>query len=235
MKDFSLILPTRDHPALARRLLDSIAKTTSNPSALEIILYVDSDDIESQEISHPQLFISKIIGCGDSMSEITRKCFELSQGKFVMLINDDMLFKTRDWDIKVLDVFSRFPEDVGLVYGNDLYYGKRMSTFPILSRKACELMDKICPVQYRRHCIDPHILDIFKRLEKLGYKRAVYLGNVIFEHMHNELGILINDPESTPQGDEDDQELYFKFVDYRQQIAERMAEYINNYSNNKVH
>jgi hypothetical protein len=70
------------------------------------------------------------------------------------------------------------------------------------------------------------VLDIFKRLEKIGHKRAVYLGRVIFEHMHNELGILINDPETVPRSDEDDQDLYFKLSDFRQTVAQKMADYI---------
>lgn len=226
MKDFSLILPTRDHPALAMRALESIADTACCLTRLEIILYVDEDDMRSREISHPLLSISKLVGQSNGAGVLTRKCYEASAGKYVMLINDDMIFRTKNWDAKVLEVFSRFHDGIALVYGNDLYYGARMSTFPILSRAACELMENICPREYRRHCIDPHILDIFKRLEQLGYKRTIYLSNVIFEHMHNELGILINDPGSVPQSDEDDQELYFKLADYRQYVARKMAEYI---------
>jgi len=231
-KNFSIILPTRDHPTLAKRLFESIVKTTSEPDSLEIVLYTDKDDTESCMLSHPSLSISKLSGEGETIGNITRKCYEKSAGRFIMLANDDMIFQTKDWDKKVLEAFSRFKDEVALVYGNDLYYGRRMSTFPILSRTACELMDKICPAQYRRHCIDPHVLDIFKRLERLGHERAAYLGKVIFEHMHNELGILINDPEAMPQSDEDDQDLYFKFADNRQQIAQKMADYIEN---NKIH
>lgn len=234
IKDFSLILPTRDHPKLATRVLESIAQTASCPERLEVILYADEDDIQSREISYSPLPIFKLTGQHKTRGAVTQKCYEVSQGKYVMLVNDDMIFRTKNWDTKVLEAFSRFHDEIALVYGNDLYYGRRMATFPILSRKACELMDKICPVQYRRHCIDPHILDIFKRLSQLGHKRTVYLKNVIFEHMHNELGVLITDSESMPESDEDDQQLYFSFAEEREGIAKKLAEYIESYSVNKV-
>lgn len=227
-KTFSLILPTRDHPTLVMQLFESIVKTASMLDSLEIVLYADNDDIESQSLAHPLLSISRITGEAKTIGGITQECYEKSRGKYIILANDDMVFRTKAWDARVLAAFSKFSDEIALVYGNDLYYGKRMSTFPILSRTACDLMGKICPVEYHRHCIDPHILDIFKRLEKLGFKRTVYLGNVIFEHMHNELGILISDPETVPRNDIDDQELYFKFSDYRQQIAEKLANHIKN-------
>ena len=131
-------------------------------------------------------------------------------------------------DVKVLKVFSGFPDDLGMVYGNDLYYGDLMSTFPILSRTACDILGKICPADYKWHCIDAHILDVFKRLSKLGQKRLAYLRNVVSEHMHHELSAAINDPDIKPKSDVDDQAVYFSLAKSRQEIAEKMAEYIKN-------
>jgi hypothetical protein len=88
-------------------------------------------------------------------------------------------------------------------------------------------MDKICPAQYKWHCIDAQIFDVFQRLAKLGHRRDIYLGDVVFEHMHHELSAAINDAETKPESDVDDQNLYFSLADGRQEIALRMAEYIN--------
>lgn len=226
-KDFSLLLPTHNHPGLMRRLFDSLAKTTANLDNLEIILYLDHDDLDSQAVEHPLLSMTKLLKYPDTMGNILRTSYAASGGKYVMLINDDMIFGTKNWDLKVLKAFSRFSDDVAMVFGNDLYYGQMMCTFPILSRIACELMDKICPAQYKWHCIDAQILDVFKRLEKLGHKRAVYLGNVVFEHMHHELSAAINDSAVKPESDAYDQNLYFSLADQRQELALKMAEYIN--------
>lgn len=233
VKDISLLLPTRGHPRLVKQLFDSIIMTTSDPERLEIVLYVDQDDTESLAIDHPLLSFSKLTGHGETMGSITRKCYEKSQGKYVLLLNDDMIFRTKNWDLRVLGEFARFTDGVALVYGNDLYYGKRMPTFPILSRTTCELMEKICPPDYRRHCIDPHILDVFDRLARLGHERSIYLRHVVFEHMHYELGLMMSDPEYAPASDADDQERYFSFADSRQRIAENLARYIRDFGSVK--
>lgn len=226
MPVLSLILPTRGHPRLVKQLFDSIVTTVSDFSRLEVVLYVDQDDPESLAIDHPLLKFTKLKGERETMGDITRRCYERCSGEFVMLLNDDMIFRTQHWDAIVLEQFSRFPDGVALVYGNDLYYGKSMTTFPFLSRTACELMGKIVPADYRRHCIDPHILDVFDRLNRLGYKRTVYLPKVVFEHMHYELGLIMSDPEYTPLSDADDQERYFSHAADRQKIAEKMALHI---------
>ena len=231
MTDLSLILPTRGHPRLVKQLFDSIVNTTSDLNRLEVVLYVDQDDPESLAIDHPLLSFTRLTGHGETMGSITRLCYEKCRGKFVMLLNDDMIFRTKNWDVQVLEQFARFPDGVALVYGNDLYYGKKMATFPILSRIACDMMGGICPPDYRRHCIDPHILDVFQRLERLGHKRSIYLPHVVFEHMHYELGLIMSDPEYIPASDADDQEKYFLLAEDRQRIAENMAKYIENAKN----
>ena len=116
-----------------------------------------------------------------------------------------------------------------MVYGNDLYYGDLMCTFPILTRTVCELMDGVCPAEYRWHCIDSHLLDLFKRLKLVGYARSIYLKNVLFEHMHHELSAAINDDSDVkPASDTDDQDIYFSLADRRQTIAQKMADHIRN-------
>ena len=225
-KDYSLLLPTRDRPGLVKQLFESIVETTSEPDRLEIVLYTDEEDLQGREIGHPLLSITRLTGKNETMGSVTRRCYDRSQGKYVMLINDDMIFRTKNWDKIALEHLLKFPDGVALVYGNDLYYGKRMPTFPIFPRKTCELMDKICSMQYKKHCIDPHVLDVFNCLEKLGHHRRVYMPRVIFEHMHYEIGTLMRDPGDFPASDAEDQEIYFSLAGHRQMIAMKMAEHI---------
>jgi len=225
-KNFSLILPTRSRLSLVKRLFGSIIETSANLDLLEIILCIDEDDPESRKISHPLLAIKKIIVPQRSFGSIIRDCYSKSTARYIVLINDDVIFRTKNWDIKALEALSRFSDDLVLVYCNDLYYGKRLSTFPILSRTTCDLMDNICPAKYNSHCIDSHIFDIFKRLSQLGHKRLIYLPNVIFEHMH--YGVTLSSYEGNyfNANHADDQLSYLSFAEERQQIAFKMAQYI---------
>lgn len=228
MKEFSLILPTRERPILLKRLLDSIADTVSEPERLEIVLYVDEDDVESRNVSHSSLFIVKQIGPRPrkSMGAIIGECFKASRGRNIMLLNDDVVFRTKDWDVKVLEGLSRFPDNVVLVYGKDRYYDAEMCTFPILPRTTCDLMEGICPSDYYSHCIDSHVFDIFERLSSLGHDRSVYLPNVVFEHMNYELGASAYEPGFRRSNNRDDQAVYLSLADQRQMIAGKMAQYI---------
>ena len=98
-----------------------------------------------------------------------------------MLINDDVIVRTRGWDSAVYRAFARYADDLALVHVNDLLFGQRLCTFPILSRKSC-LEIGICPQCYRRYRIDDHIYDSYGLLGYLGHSRLVYLKDVIFEH-----------------------------------------------------
>jgi hypothetical protein len=224
--NFSLILPTRERPRLVKRLMASIARTTTDLDGLEIVLGLEQDDTQTQDLCRHVVSVTTVRTQDETMGSMTRRCYEQCQGKYVMLINDDMVFRTRGWDIKVMEALARFPDGVAMVYGNDLYYASRMCTFPVLPRESCDLMDKICPPQYRRHCIDPHVFDVFQRLAHLGQKRSVYLPDVIFEHMHYNPAALFEPREAAVEGDEDDQQVYFALVDDRKRTAERMAAYI---------
>ena len=44
------------------------------------------------------------------------------------------------------------------------------------------------PRAYRGAFIDYHLLDIFKRLERRGHPRLIYLEDIVFEHMHYRTG-----------------------------------------------
>jgi ubiquinone/menaquinone biosynthesis C-methylase UbiE/glycosyltransferase involved in cell wall biosynthesis len=182
MIKFSFLVPTRNRPDLVDRLFTSIVDTTEHLNELEVILCIDEDDAASSEISYEHLSFQKIVvPKGLSMGALNRACFDASKGRFVMLMNDDVILRTKGWDITVSAVFDSFSDDIALVHVNDLLFREKLCTFPILSRRACEKIG-ICPEGYQRYRIDDHIYDIYNMLAYLGHKRIVYLDNVVFEH-----------------------------------------------------
>lgn len=230
MKNFSLILPTRNRSQQVYRLFESIKQTTLNLENIEVILYADDDDLESQKISCDAFSVVKIVQeRGKTMGEITRICYSKSSGKYIMLLNDDVIFRTKDWDNKVLDTFSKFKDEIALVYGNDLYQGKKMASFPVLSRVVCDLMGGICPSEYKRIFIDVHIFDVFKKLQKLGYNRIVYLEDVIFEHLHYDAGKSSIDASYASRDIIYDQQILIMSEDRRKNIALKIADYIEKF------
>lgn len=184
--NFSFLIPTRNNLPGLKKLFDSIVATTSNPKALEIVLAMDEDDHDSQSVTDGRLQLRKIVvPKGLTMGELNNACYKASSGRYLMLMNDDVVLRTPAWDRQVFSVFAGFRDEIALVHVNDLLFRERLCTFPILSRRACEAIG-VCPTAYKRYRIDDHIYDTYNLLAHLGYRRIVYLPEVIFEHENHE-------------------------------------------------
>ncbi|MGO8750261.1 MAG: methyltransferase domain-containing protein [Thermoguttaceae bacterium] len=178
----SFLLPTRGRPDLAGRFLRSLHETAHRPEEIEVVLGVDEDDPQSHSIPHAKLAVRRVIlPPGLTMGALNRACFEASTGRYVMLINDDVIVRTPGWDTVIYRTFARYDDELALVHVNDLLFQERLCTFPILSRKAC-LEIGICPACYRRYKIDDHIYDTYYLLAYLGHSRMIYLKDVVFAH-----------------------------------------------------
>jgi hypothetical protein len=182
MFQFSFLLPTRGRPELVKRFFQSVLDTASRIEDIEIVLCADDDDLRSQNISDERLSIKKVIlPRGSNMGSLNKVCFDASSGRYVMLINDDVIIRTKNWDRIIARLFSVFQDDIALIHINDLIFRERLCTFPILSRRAC-LEIGICPSVYRKFRIDDHIYDTYNILAYLGHRRIIYLPDVVFEH-----------------------------------------------------
>jgi len=183
-RKISLLLPTRERPKLLNRLFQSLADHTLNLDQVEIILCLDDDDPTSQGIDDPRLNIVKLIGSRSTMGQYNTRCLDRSSGDIIILLNDDLIVRTPGWDQIISDFVLSIPDGVFMAYPNDTETRGRMCTFPIMTRKTCEILSNPYPKEYGALYIDQHILDIFIRLKHLGKNRMFYLENVIFEHNH---------------------------------------------------
>ncbi|MBX3328790.1 MAG: glycosyltransferase [Nitrospira sp.] len=180
---FSIIVPTRQREEKLRCLFDSFLAMTHDLSRIEIVLVVDDDDEKSVAFEYPHIPIERVVvGVGLKMGELNMAGYKRSSGRFIMLLNDDVVIRTKDWDEKVLSVFKGFPDEIALVHVNDKIFQEKLCTFPFVSRTFCEQAGGICPPDYVRYRIDDHIYNVFNLLSVLGKTRIVYLPDVIFEH-----------------------------------------------------
>ena len=222
----SIILPTRHRVDSVNRLFDSIESTVEMVDRLEVVLYIDNDDYESQVIERPVLNLVKLIGRRTKMGEMTRQCYTASSSQYILLLNDDAVCRTQGWDTRILQAFGKYPDGVALIWCNDLFRGPDMPNFPALSRNLCELMGGVCPEDYNRDYIDVHLLDLFKKLHGLGYYRLEYLQDVIIEHLHHEAGKAdIDDTYFKPRLAADEL-TYIAWEHERQIVADSLAKYI---------
>lgn len=225
-KTISLLLPTRGRPNLVQRFLQSVAAQSTHPELVEIILCVDEDDVQSHNISFDGLALKLIIGPRQNMGAYNAKCLEHATGAITIAVNDDIVVRTKGWDDKVRELDARFPDGVYLGYGNDLFKGPKLCTFPILSQKTCTLLAEPYPAIYKGAFIDVHLMDIFRRLENRGFARICYAADIVFEHVHYR-----NNPDALDATYSDrsrfgDDLTFIELIDARRLEADRLSAHI---------
>lgn len=182
---FSLIVPTRRRLTSLRRFVDSVVATVADTKTIEIVLVVDSDDADSCALDDRRVVCRRSVGPpGRTMGALNQAGYEASTGRYVMLLNDDVVVRTRGWDATLARTLDEYPDGVVLGHVNDTLMRDHLCTFPVLSRRFCELAGGLCPTDYTRYRIDDHIEDVFNRLFALGHRRAVYFPEVVFEHQN---------------------------------------------------
>ena len=175
------------------RLFRSIAENTAYLDRVEVILYVDENDTGSHHLDSKEVRVVRIVGPEMSMGAYNSACLARARGDIIILANDDMVIRTPGWDDRIAEVDAEFADRIYLVYGNDLFKKRGLCTFPILSRRTCELLVEPYPAAYRGAFIDVHLFDIFKRLQHAGFDRIRYLDDVVFEHLHYRTGKAVFD------------------------------------------
>lgn len=222
--EISVLLPTRGRPARAERMLRSLAETAADPSAIEIVLLVDRDDTPSHTIDTSGLSTTRLIRRRSTMGVMTDVCYRASNGRHILLANDDVVFRTPDWDAIVLDALTRHDDGVAFVWGNDDFTGG--PTHPFLPRATCELMGGVCPTAYDRLFIDVHLYSIFRKLQALGHDRMQFLPDVLVEHIQADSGKELSDETYIKPHARTDEILYIHYEEQRRQIAEDLHRHI---------
>jgi ABC-type polysaccharide/polyol phosphate transport system ATPase subunit len=184
----SLLVPSRGRAELLQRFLESVLARSERPDLVEVVVYADEDDPQTHGLRVEGLDVRTFIGPRATMGHYNTACFENSRGEIIALSNDDVVIQTRGWDRVLREMHAAMQDGVYMAYPNDLFKGRGLSAFPVLSRKACEMLGEAFPRAYRGAFIDYHLLDIFKRLEQRGHPRLIYLEEIVFEHMHYRTG-----------------------------------------------
>jgi len=178
----SLLVPTRGDPGDLGPFLESLARTTADPAALEVVLCYDRGTPRFRPLPETLTVVETEVAPGQPMGSLNRACFDRSSGLFLMLANDDIRVETPQWDLKLLEAMTHFRDGIALIHVNDGVFGPNMCVFPMMSRLCVSVIGEICPAAYRRFGIDDHIVDIFQRLRRLGENRHLFVEDVLFRH-----------------------------------------------------
>lgn len=176
---WSLLLPTRGRPEGMQSLIDSLAHAAVMP---EIVFRFDDDDPGAwpdcvKEAWGEQCRV--LYAPRAATSTLYNECAAAATGDLLMLVADDMEFRTPGWD-KIIE--AQLPDDgIFCAWPHDGHQGH--CTFPIVSRKWYETLGYFLPPCLEHAWVDTWLSDIAGRLG-----RAIYVPDVLCEHNHFSFG-----------------------------------------------
>lgn len=172
----SLLLPSRGRPDQLRRFYDSAMETASIPKDIEVVVYVDNDDV-GYDYRLPRLRYNR----GDRiiLSQMWNKCHEIALGPIYGHMGDDIIFRTPGWDVMVKDAFRKFPDRIAFVYGDDVSgNGVNFGTHGFIHKRWIDTVGYFVPPYFSSDYNDTWLNDVSSLID-----RHVYV-DMKTEHMH---------------------------------------------------
>ena len=170
----SLLLPTRERSKKFLRLLNSINETCLNKHKIEILLLLDEDDKELNEYKkislnekYNILNIKTFIKNLSTHAERNNFLANNSIGDIIFPINDDIVFKTKNWDIQIDKEFSKInntPYSLWINCGQK--YNYLHCDFPLINREWFKKLGYVGSEFFKFWYLDTWICDLSFRSKK---------------------------------------------------------------------
>lgn len=223
----SLLCPTRNRPDNVRRMYRSALENAAGP--VEALFYVDEDAPKSvpgeelRELGHeltgtvPSVCV--VPGPRITLSDMWNVLARSANGEIMMHCGDDIVFRSKDWDLQVINTFNAYPDRIVFVHGNAMDYGERFGTHGFLHRRWVQTVGYFTPPYFASDYADTWINDV---ADMIG--RRHYLPDVITEHMHFVFGKAPLDATYQERLDRHGNavQLYESTLDQRQEAAEKL-------------
>ena len=189
MFDISILCPTKNRCEGLERMWLSALETCDSPTSIELVLYIESDDINT--LNKAEDFekqytnqILKIIASTDVIySDLHNICCKHSTSDIFLCAADDLIFRTPSWDTLVKNIFIKSTDKIMYVYPNDGHWGEKLGTHGFFHKRWYNTLGYISPPFFTVDYADNYIMDVSQSLN-----RAIYLPNILLEHMHWTLG-----------------------------------------------
>jgi cellulose synthase/poly-beta-1,6-N-acetylglucosamine synthase-like glycosyltransferase len=229
----SALCPTRKRPQNMERLTESLFSLASDPDAIEIIFYIDSDDEESLSkcLELEQKYnVRHIVGPRIVLSEMWNECWKVSKGDILFHCGDDLIFKTPDWEKEVLWCFSQIKDNIAFMFVNDesVQYERNFGTHGFIHKDWANAVGYFCPPYFSSDYNDTWFNDVSEII------RRKYKLKMVAEHMHPAFGKAEIDETHQDRLDrhltDDVDSLYASKHEERVQDAKKLQKIIDEYS-----
>lgn len=227
---YSLLCPTRNRPGHMARVWHSALDTADNPGQLEIIFYVDSDDLFGMRgialaaTRHAQQ-VRALIGPRIILSQCWNAACDIARGEILMHCGDDIMFRTHGWDSLVANKIFSFPDRIAFVYGRDGIQNEKLGTHGFIHRNWVNTVGYFVPPYFSSDYNDTWLHTVAETIGRKFYTPEVYI-----EHLHYSARKDIKDlthHERLMRAEKDDvNAIWQRTAPERERDAKKLLEYI---------
>lgn len=170
------ICPTKGRSELCAQMVQSFNKTAKENNILVLGMNFGDPHLTYYNDIKEHKVVCK---ANATVTEVVNDIYKMYPNyDFYHILNDDVIYHTNGWDTKFIQVIKECGP--GIAYGNDLFQGKNLPTFPFISK---ELVKSIGWLQLPR--LNRYFGDMVWRHIGQMTNTLYYLGGVEIEHMHN--------------------------------------------------
>lgn len=230
----AILVPTRERMNNRLTLLFSILTTVSDINNVNVYYGVDKDDptletIKKVSSAIPSLKVIEIENNGEflGLGKLWNLLVDNSTEDIISMIGDDMVFKTKDWDLKILEEFKNGPSDnIKAVHCNDDCHGAKLAVNLFCHRKYADVMGGFMREEFKINWVDQWLHQVFSAFDRLTYR-----GDIMIEHRHWVLGKNVRDKTADRMAIADvnkiSDKLWYSLKDERIADVNRLASYLN--------
>lgn len=191
----SLLCPSRERLNKFITFTSSVFSTVNDINNIEIVLGVDDDDpkiVSYKRIAKNLNFVTLIIFKSklfkeEGLSGLWNIMAKKSSGDIIAMVGDDMIFKTVEWDVKIIETFKQQKDNIYLVHCNDGMRGpgnKYAAVEPLavnsfIHRDYIDAVGRYVQTEEPNIFQDTYLDTLFKTLG-----RKIYYHDIIIKHLH---------------------------------------------------
>lgn len=187
----AILVPTRERMNNRLTLLFSILTTVNNINNVNIYFGVDADDpslplIQKVSVAIPCLRIIEINNKGEflGLGKLWNILANESTEEIISMIGDDMVFKTQNWDLEIINEFQKMPKDkIQAIHCNDDCHGSKLAVNLFCHRQYVNVLGKFMREEFKINWVDQWLHQVFNCFGRLKYR-----GDIMIEHRHWVLG-----------------------------------------------
>ena len=182
----AVLTPTRARPGRLDSFVQSVHGLAKNKERVYTYNYIDSDDprIKAYDDYRNKQPTNSTNVTGDPQSvskswNVLAK-MAIDEGADVLIMgNDDMMYRTEGWDEILEEETKKYPDDIYVMWFEDLINGENHCAFPIVSKTWYETVGYFTPGIFNFGYNDTWIFDLGQRVG-----RTHFSPNVVNEHLH---------------------------------------------------